>query len=1104
MYRAQGALDKAEPLCNRALAIYEKELGPNHPSTATALSNLALLYQAQGALNQAEPLYKRALAIYEKALGPNHLSTAMALNNLALLYQAQGAFEQAEPLYKRARTIYEKALRPNHLSTAMALNNLASLYKAQGALNQAEPLYKRALAIYEKALGPNHLSTAMALNNLASLYLVQEAFEQAEPLYKRARTIYEKTLGPNHPSTAIALNNLASLYKAQGAFEQAESLYKRALTIRKKMLGPGHPSTATSLGNLASLYKAQGAFKQAESLYKRALAIHEKVLGPGHPSTATSLNNLAKLHQNQGAFDQAESLYKRALTIREKALGPDHPSTATSLNDLAQLYMYQGAFDRAEPLYERAIAIYEKALGPDHSSTAKSLNNLALLYQNQGAFNQAEPLYESALAITQKALGPNHPNTARCLSNLGSLYQEQGAFDKAESFYKQALAITQRVLGPDHPSTATSLSNLGGLYSAQQAFSEAEPLYKRALAVYKNVWGPDHLTTALALSNLATLKLNQGRLNDALADYQRSLDIEEKNLTRTLTVANDSRRLAYVSTLLGSFYGMLSVHLRAAPNHRLAATLALTTLLRRKGRTQDLTAHSYANLQRSLSAEYQYLLDDLAQARRQYAALARRGPTKGAEEQFTSQLGALQKEQDRVWDELTQVSPEIRTRTAAVMIEDIQQALPCRSALVEFAMYFPAHNDNGVLVPVVQTPRYAAYLVLPNRIDWVDLGPAEAIDGRVATFRVAVAAEREDIEAEAQALYALVMEPVVKHLDDSDTRQLFIAPDDQLNLVPFGALHDGKRYLIESYALRYLTTGRDLLRPWDAGTGTQDSVVAVVNPKGAGLDGTESEANLLRDLFPGSFKKLVGAQATENQVVKRTRPRILHLGTHGFFNTQRSSPNPRSSLRTWTGTQTPVVHIDNPMLRSGLVLAENGDTPSDDRTDDGILTAYEVSDWDLRGTQLVTLSACETALGELELGEGVFGLRRAFVLAGAQTQVMSLWKISDTVTPAVMESFYRRLKSGEGRGEAMQNAQLEMLRSRTHSHPFYWAAFVVSGEWRPLSRPGAPEPPPVSRCGCRASIVDTEGGGHAGLLMLLLLVGRCGRVHCDRRASGTG
>jgi tetratricopeptide (TPR) repeat protein len=240
---------------------------------------------------QAEPLYQRALAIYEQQLGPQHPSTATSLNNLAELYRDQGKYEQAEPLYQRALAIREQQLGPQHPFTATSLDNLARLYRTQGKYEQAEPLLKRALAIQEKQLGPQHPHTARSLNNLAGLYRGQGKYDQAEPLYQRALAIYEQQLGPQHPSTATSLNNLAGLYRDQGKYEQAEPLYQRALAICEQQLGPQHPHTAQSLNNLAELYRDQGKYEQAEPLYQRALAIFEQQLGPQHPHTAAIREN---------------------------------------------------------------------------------------------------------------------------------------------------------------------------------------------------------------------------------------------------------------------------------------------------------------------------------------------------------------------------------------------------------------------------------------------------------------------------------------------------------------------------------------------------------------------------------------------------------------------------------------------------------------------------------------------------------------------------------------------------------------------------------------------------------------------------------------------
>ncbi len=338
----RGRYSEAEPLYVRALAIYEQQLGPLHPGTATGLNNLASLYESQGKYSEAEPLYVRALAIYEQQLGPLHPGTATGLNNLASLYESQGKYSEAEPLYVRALAIYEQQLGPLHPDTATGLNNLASLYESQGKYSEAEPLYVRALAIYEQQLGPLHPDTATGLNSLAYFYKSQGKYGEAEPLYVRALAIYEKALGPLHPDTARSLNNLAGLYYAQGKYELAEPLFVHALSIRERQLGAEHPDTAQSLNNLALFYNNQGKYGEAEPLFVRALSIWEQQLGPKHPDTATSLNNLALLYGAQGKYGEAEHLHQHTLTIREQQLGSEHPDTAASLNNLATLYECTG------------------------------------------------------------------------------------------------------------------------------------------------------------------------------------------------------------------------------------------------------------------------------------------------------------------------------------------------------------------------------------------------------------------------------------------------------------------------------------------------------------------------------------------------------------------------------------------------------------------------------------------------------------------------------------------------------------------------------------------------------------------------------------------
>jgi tetratricopeptide (TPR) repeat protein len=298
---------------------HSKEQGIDAPPPVALTANqLGLFLYARAAYAAAEPLYERALAIYEKALGPVHPEVAASLNYLAELYQVQGRYAEAESLYERALVIYEEALGPAHSDVAASLNNLAELYRAQGRYAEAEPLYKRALGIWEQALGPEHHYVSASLNNLGACCHDQGQYGKAEPLYERALAIRKKALGPEHPEVGRSLSNLALLYGTQGQYGKAEPLYRRALAILEKALGPEHPDVAESLNNLALLYGTQGQYGKAEPLYRRALAIREKALGLDHPNVAACLENYAALLRSMGRPEKAEQLESRAEAIRAK------------------------------------------------------------------------------------------------------------------------------------------------------------------------------------------------------------------------------------------------------------------------------------------------------------------------------------------------------------------------------------------------------------------------------------------------------------------------------------------------------------------------------------------------------------------------------------------------------------------------------------------------------------------------------------------------------------------------------------------------------------------------------------------------------------------
>jgi tetratricopeptide (TPR) repeat protein len=1010
---SQGKYIEAAKIQENLLKFIQQTYGPNSPSAATSLNNLALLYSYQRDYNKAESLYISALAIKERELGPDHPDTATVLNNLAELYDSQGAYAKAEPLYLRALAIREKALGPDHPDTAASLNNLAELYDSRGAYAKAEPLYLRALAIREKALGTDHPNTATSLNNIAGLYYRQGAYAKAEPLYLRALAISEKLLGPDHPDTAASLNNLALMYDSQGDYSKAEPLYLRALAIREKALGPDHHDTATSLNNIAGLYYRQGAYAKAEPLYLRALQIYEKALGPDHPSTATSINNLGELYRSQGAYSKAEPLYLRALAIREKALGTDHPDTAQSLNNLAALYDSQGAYAKAEPLFLRALAINEKALGPNHPDTARSLNNLALMYDSQGSYAKAEPLFLRALAINEKALGPNHPDTARSLNNLALMYDSQGAYAKAETLYLRALAIREKALGPDHPDTATSFNNLAGLYYRQGAYAKAETLYRRGIGI-------------------------------------QSLFLQGQ-----LPLLPQAARRAQVQALEADWEKTFSGAERSAS----AAELALFSRLNRYGLLLEIEQRQ-AQLARAQGAP-----QNLAN---QIAALTTRlanATTSAAQRQ---ELGKRREELEK---DFFRLLPSLKPQ----LLEPAQVArlLPTGAVLVEFQRYRPF---DGRQKPGQQwgAPHYLALVLTPaGTTGAVDLGPAAALDPLIALALKESQARGMDPTNLWRQVNSKVFPAALLQLL-AGAKQWILAPDGELNRIPYAALpdpQDPRRRLSDSVALRLVSSGRSLLpqSPANNSAATRPLVLADPDfgpapPNSSGwkrLPATAKEGRTISKLVQADLYEQ--AAATTTVLTNAKNPRLVHVASNSYYYDPTDAATPAGGMGSAIAGLP--ASLEDAMLNSGIVLAGANRSLRPDRTpaaspsssqnntDDGYLTAKEAAQLQLRGTELVVLSASDTASGQHQSGEGLFGLQRALSVAGARTTLLSLWKVDDDATAYFMERYYSLLKQGKGRMEALLAVQNEFRTNPPVGawEDFrYWAAWQLVGETGPI------------------------------------------------------
>lgn len=1023
--RQAGKYAEALPLAEQALKRWEKLLGPESPLVADSLNNLAEIYRAIGKYDLAEPLLVRSLAIYEKAFGADHPLVAESLNNLGVIAFSKGDYLRAEPFFERVLAMREKILGPDHPDFAQSLNNLAFLTYTKGDYARAETLYVRAIAIREKVLGGIHPDVAESINNLAMVYQDQGDFARAEAFYLKALGIWEKSLGEEHLNVIYSVTGLAVLYYNQGNYLRAEPLYIRALGILEKTFGKDHPAIATNLSSLALLYFYRGEYARAEPLYIRALAIQEKLLGENHPDIALSLNNLALLYKNKGDYLRAEPLYVRAVAIKEKALGATHPDIAPYLINLADLYHRKGNSDQAERFYQRALAISEQALGPGSLSVTPSLNGLAVIYDSRGDHSRAEPLFVRALAILDKVLGKDHPSIAVTLNNLAALYRAQGEYVRAEPLYTRSVAILEKAFGADHPDIARSLNNLAGLYQAK------------------------------------------GDVVQAVSRQVHSNEVSERDLVRNLVTGSERQKLLYLNQTARNTEKTISLNIQAAPKDPIARQAALTVILRRKGRALDALTTSIETLRRQQTPKTQKLLDEYTALAGQISVLTLRGPGSQKPEVHLALLHSLEEQKEKLENEISRESKEFNAQTLPITLKGVQEQIPTEAVLLEFAVYRPydAKKDQ------FGTPRYVVYsLDYQGNIAVADLGDTEPIDQCVIKLRQVLSHPKTKIESEvkpvAQALGRLVLSPI-RGLIGKATR-LLISPDGRLSLIPFAALMDEKgKFLLENYQLTYLTSGRDLLRlavkvesrtptfliaDPDYATGTGPILAGKQFSPLIRLTGTKVEGLSLKTLFPDAELKMQ-AEATEQAIKNVRRPELLHIATHGRFLEDIPGSSLQAESRTvgaseLPGIDTEKLRIENPLLRSWLFFA-GANRGGNDETD-GTLTALEAAQLDLWGTKLVVLSACETGVGEAKIGDGVYGLRRALVLAGSEAQLMSLWAVSDRGTQELMIEYYTRLKAGEGRSEALRNTQLKMLNDLRRRHPFYWASFIQSGEWRPI------------------------------------------------------
>lgn len=1098
VYFAESNFSAAEPVLKRALGIQEKKLGAEHLDVARSLKILGGVLQSQGHYAEAEPLFQRALKIREKALGMEHPDVAEAMNALGDWYADQSKYGEAEPLFKSALAIREKTLGAEDRAVAETLNSLGNLYAAQDKFAEAEELHKRTLAIAEKALGAEHPEVATYLTSLGEVYRQDGKYALAEPLYKRAMRIFKKLRGLDQPEAVETQNDLALLYAQEGRYAPAEPLLERVLAIEEKLLGPEHRDVARILANLGEVYNLEGKLADSARLAERALAIDEKVLGPDHTDLGIRLSNLAELYSTEGRYAEAEPLVKRAIRLEEKTMGPDTTGVAVFATNLASIYVEQGKYPEAEAAIKRSVTIWEKA-GPDHPELATALNNLAHIYSQQRKYAEAEPLLKRALAIDEKALGMEHPSLAWPLNNLAVMYLDQEKYAEAEPLMKRSLAIGEKKLGPEHPEVAIALGNLGVLYDNEGKYSEGEPLQRRALAIDEKNFGPAHPNVGVRLSNLATMYYMQGDAAAALPFFDRTLENLSRQFEYHFRYMSEKDRLAFLSKEKSTFSLYYSFCLTYGEKRPELVGKMYDVALWQKGFVAASVAAMRTKIAASGDREALALLDKLSAKKTQLAALLTQQPVN--REEWRKTVEQLETESADLEKELVQRSGALaeEKKLSRAGWRDVRESLRDGEAAVEF-LKFP-FNDGKKWT---KKYRYVALVLTAASKE----GPTlVSLDQEIAQetgplndYRKRVGLERRTGLKDRPGFYETYWKPLEPALDGR--RRVYVSPDGILNQVALGVVSDDAgKLLLERYELRMVSSTKDILREKTASLAK--SAVLIGNPafslgaerkrqvvkeartreareetavaelmafapkvargleRGAcpgrsegqvlcPLPGTQQEVEAIREILRergwDNEPAYVGERALKEVLLKVHHPRVLHIATHGYFEAD-GVKEPTS------GAEGTVAGGGDPMLRSGLFLAGADRMLKGEAIpaglDNGVLTAYEASTLDLQGTELVVLSACDTGLGEVQNGEGVFGLKRALEEAGAESVLMTMWAVPDRETQELMTRFYANWLSGMEKAEALRQAQLAerriVLQRYGKDDPSYWGAFVLTG-----------------------------------------------------------
>jgi len=956
-----------------------------------------------------------------------------------------------------------KIFGENSLERAVALGQIARVEVILQHIPLADSLFSAAVEIAEKAGAKESLDFANLSELQGSNKFRQSQYAATLECYERAHQIRQKLLGGENILTLRAANGIANSLMQLGRYQAADSILANCLAVLERTKQTETQTYALALGAYGDLMSRSSQLKKAADCFEKVIAVRKKLYGEKHPSYLIALSPLANLYTFTGRPEAAERLLRKQLEhIELEKSGWSMTQIANVYRLLGKVEMVLGLFETSIQHLETAKKINEQAGNTEGKLAVLVLGDHASACSAVNLYSKADSAYRSALAVSEKIFGPNASETLKVLTAwtehlLNSRQNAQAAESLAnlEARYREASDTTAF--------TSTAYFGCKALFAEKTGqITAALGFCDQAVGLARTV-GEDKNALKELLFFRTKLLISSGQSVNAIANYREFQQMETDNLLAALQLLSDHER-QQIWQRQAELHALLGNLALKNPEIPLAAELADQQLFA-KNILESTTRKTQQFVQNARDTSLLKKYDDWLNARAELN-FAYQQPQEVAQKQNID-FKKLENEANDLEKSLIRLGVPLIPKDKTPSWTNLRDGLRDGEAAVD-VMRFALFNSGDFR----DTAIYAFSIIKPGATEpsLVFLENGNDLESFVLGQYQNEITRKKDISAN---LYEKMWAPIASHLQGVKT--LYFSPDGIFHKINLNTLRaaDGT-YLLDNIQIKQVTNLRNILDRGQETYGNDPGIAALFgNPAfrtGAFTSASYATADLTyrtplyRDIaedakgdlhlnsLPGSerevntiAKKLTsknwqtsvftGAKATEDTLKQLKSPKVLHIATHGYFLNSEKTTSPTGLTLTHAGR--------NPALRSMLFFAgaENSIAGENTGRNDGILTAFEAAVLNLDQTELVVLSACNTGLGKIQNGEGVYGLQRAFRIAGAKSLIMSLWEVEDAATELLMNSFYENWLSGMSKSEAFRKAQLSLKAK--YPQPFYWGSFIL-------------------------------------------------------------